>query len=314
MKKIVLILLSFVLAAPALAADKVKIQLNWVPEPEFGGIFEAQRSGAFAKHGLDVEIASGGAGTPTWQLVATGQTPYAIASADEVIIAREHGADVVAIFATYQRNPQGLMAHASRGFKTIADIFAHSGTLAVEPGLPYVSFLRKKFGFNKLQVVAYDGGIASFLHDPNFVQQCFVTSEPIAARKAGSDPQFFSVADAGYNPYTAVVITRGAYAKEYSQEIHSLFAALHEGWRSYLEDPKAADEVMGKLNPDMDAATFAAAAEAQKPFIQTDETKTNGLGTMTRSRWETLGKQLVDLKVVKQAPAADACFVNVEKQ
>jgi NitT/TauT family transport system substrate-binding protein len=313
MKSIFLILLSIVLAAPVLAADKVKIQLNWVPEPEFGGIYEAQRSGAFARHGLDIEIASGGAGTPTWQLVATGHTPYAIASGDEVLIAREHGADVVAIFATYQKNPQGLMAHAARGFTKIGDIFSHDGTLAVEPGLPYVSYLRKKFGFDKLQVVAYNGGIASFLHDPNYVQQCFVTSEPIMAKKAGADPQFFSIADAGYNPYTAVVITRGEYAKSHPEQIKSLFAALQEGWRSYLNDPKPANAMMGKLNPDMSADTFAAAAEAEKPFIEDDETKSNGLGSMSRERWDTLGKQLVDLKVIDHAPAADACFVDLHK-
>src|SRR5215207_5072942 len=95
----------------SLAADKVKLVLNWVPEPEFGGIYAAQQNGAFIKHGLDVEIQTGGAGTPTWQMVATGKVPYAVASADELVIARSQGADLVAIFATYQICPQGLMVH-----------------------------------------------------------------------------------------------------------------------------------------------------------------------------------------------------------
>ena len=49
--------------------------------------------------------------------------------------------------------------------------------------------------------------------------------------------------------------------------------ALREGWRAYLDDPKPANEVMGKINKSMDAETFAAAAEAQKPLIESDETK-----------------------------------------
>src|SRR5438093_12867600 len=103
-------ILSFALSlsGAAVAAEKIKIQLNWVPEPEFGGIYAAKETGAFAKHNLDVTIAAGGAGTPTWQLVAAGKCDYAVASADEVIIARPQGTDVVAIFATYQTNPQGL--------------------------------------------------------------------------------------------------------------------------------------------------------------------------------------------------------------
>jgi NitT/TauT family transport system substrate-binding protein len=60
----------------------------------------------------------------------------------------------------------------------------------------------------------------------------------------------------------------------------------------------------------MDAETFAAAAEAQKPLIEDDATKKDGLGTMSIDRWETLAKQLVDLKVIEKAPPAQQCFVN----
>src|SRR4051794_27542355 len=110
---------SLSLAGRAGAADKIKLALNWVPEPEFGGIYAAKQIGAFEKHGLDVDIQPGGAGTPTWQLVATGKVDYAIASADEVIIARAQGANIVAFFATYQTCPRGIMVHASRGLKNL---------------------------------------------------------------------------------------------------------------------------------------------------------------------------------------------------
>jgi NitT/TauT family transport system substrate-binding protein len=292
------------------AADKVRIQLNWVPEPEFGGIYQAKEDGTFAKHGIDADITPGGAGAPTWQLVATGKVDYAVASADEVLIARQQKADVVTIFATYQICPQGIMVHASAGLKDLADLFKSGGTLAVEPGLPYVNFLKKKFGDTKLNFVNYDGGPASFLHDKKFAQQCFVTSEPIAAKKAGTDPQVFLIADAGYNPYTAVIITRGDYIKAHPDQVKVVTDAIREGWTAYLADPTKANAAMGKLNGDMDADTFSAAAAAQKPLIETDETKKNGLGFMTTERWETLGKQLVDLGVIPTAPAAAECFTN----
>ena len=57
--------------APALA--KVKLALNWVAEPEFGGFYAARESGAYSRAGLDVEILGGGAGVPVVQMVATGQ-------------------------------------------------------------------------------------------------------------------------------------------------------------------------------------------------------------------------------------------------
>src|SRR5215218_9439844 len=111
---------------------KIRLQLNWVPEPQFGGFYAAQQSGAFKKHGLDVEVVPGGVGTPTVQMVGAGSVEFGVVSADEVLVARARGNDVVALFAVYQTNPQGIMAHASRGFKEIGDVFKSPGTLAMQ--------------------------------------------------------------------------------------------------------------------------------------------------------------------------------------
>jgi NitT/TauT family transport system substrate-binding protein len=134
-----------------------------------------------------------------------------------------------------------------------------------------------------------------------------VTSEPILAKGEGGDPQTFLISDAGYNPYTTIVIARGETVRQNPGMVKEMIAACREGWRSYLNDPKPANDVMGKLNSDMDAATFAAAAEAQKPLIETGQ---NPLGTMTAQRWEQLANQLVELKVISSAPPATDCFVD----
>src|SRR4051812_16372252 len=62
---------------------KIRLQLNWKPEPQFGGFYAAELSGAFKKQGLDVEIVPGGVGTPTAQMVAAGKTEFGISTADE---------------------------------------------------------------------------------------------------------------------------------------------------------------------------------------------------------------------------------------
>ena len=63
--------------------------------------------------------------------------------------------------------------------------------------------------------------------------------------------------------------------------VGAVVAGLVEGWGAYMKDPKPANEMMGKLNKTMDAETFAAAAEAQKVLIESDDTKASRLGTMT---------------------------------
>ena len=49
-----------------------------------------------------------------------------------------------------------------------------------------------------------------------------------------------------------------------------------------------------------------------RPLIETAETLKNGLGSMTAERWETLGQQLVDLKVIEVAPPPEECYVNLK--
>ena len=56
--------------------------------------------------------------------------------------------------------------------------------------------------------------------------------------------------------------------------------------------------------------TFAEAAAAQKPLIETDQTRAAGLGTMTGDRWKDLADQLVKLGVIDSSVDPQQCFVN----
>lgn len=292
------------------AASPVQITLDWKPEPEFGGFYQADIDGQFKSRGLDVKLKTAGAGAPTWQLVASGESEFATTAADQVLIARARGADVVAVFAVYQTFPQGVMAHKARGFKSIEDVFKSDGTLAAEDST-WLKFLVKKYEPIKVKVTGYTGGVAGFLAKPDFSQQCFVTSEPILAKKQGGDPQTFLIADAGYNPYTTVLITNGKTLHQKPNIVKTVVEACREGWRKYLDDPAAANTAMGKLNSEMDADTFKEAAAAQKPLIENDETAKSGLGSMSTRRWEDLGRQLVELKVIDSPPAPSECFSNI---
>jgi NitT/TauT family transport system substrate-binding protein len=287
--------------AASSAGKNLILQLNWKPEPQFGGFYAAP----FDKHGLNVEVREGGVGTPTVQMVATEQVPFGVVSADEVVLNRAQGGDVVALFAVYQTNPQGLMTRASLGLTDIGQIFATDGTVAMQQGLPYANFLKNKYGFDKVRIVPSPGGdLSVFKNDEKYTMQCFVTSEPLAAKKAGIEPKTFLVADTGYNPYTTVLVTHGNYLRAHPDVVQKVTQAVREGWVAYLADPAKTNEAMHKLNASMDMATFAESAAAQKPLIETAD-----VGSMTLERWQTLCGQLAELKVVPTAPDASKCFV-----
>lgn len=289
--------------------EALTLQLNWKPEPQFGGFYATD----YAKQGLNVTVAQGGAGAPTIELLGAGKVPFAIVSADEIPKAREQGIKIVGLFAVYQTHPQGILTQAKRGLKSIEDVFKTEGTLAMEKGLPYSDFLKNKYGFDKLKIVPSPFGDLSVLRtDPAYAMQCFVTSEPLAAKKAGLDVTTFLIADSGYNPYATVLATTDDYAKAHPDTVKKVVAAVADGWQAYLADPAATNDKMAKLNPTMDAATYAESAVAQKPLIETDDTKANGLGSMTAARWQTLIDQLKTLKVITTDIKPAECFMSVK--
>lgn len=290
---------------------ELKLQLNWRPEPQFGGFYAAAETGTFKRYGFDVEIVPGAVGTPGIQMVGSGAVPFAIVSADEIVIARAGGNNVKAVFAAFQTDPHAIMVHEARGFETLADVIRGGGTLGIQSGYPYALILKKKFGFEHLKIVPSPGGdLSSFRNDRNFSQQCFVTSEPILARRMGLDPQTFLIADIGYNPYTTVLATRDEFLIRHPDVVRKMVQACREGWRAYLADPKETNRVIATLNPSMDPDVLAESAEAQRQLIEDDHTRSAGLGSMARERWAELAQQLVEVGVIDRAPPADECFVD----
>lgn len=303
-------------AAAACAApppEKLRLQLNWLPEPEFGGIYAAREGGHFAAHGLEVEILKGGPDVPAVQMAAAGRVELAVAAADEVVALRAKGAKVVAVFATYQTSPQAIMVRADRGVASIPELLAAGGTLIAQPGLAYLKWLRRQYGLEGTRIVPYGSGAMAQFFDPaqrDVAMQCFVFAEPLAARRQGIEPRVLLIADTGFNPYAAVIVTREDYLAARRATVRRFVAALRAGWQSYLADPAPTNRVMAALNTAMDLETFAAAAEVQRALLESDVTRTHGLGAMSEERWRTLVSQLRSLAIIEREVDPRACFVH----
>jgi NitT/TauT family transport system substrate-binding protein len=302
-------ILTALLISATASADPIKLALNWKAEPQFGGFYAAKFNGDFARNKLDVDIIEGGSGTPTIQMLAAGKVDYAIVSADEIIVAHDRGAsNIVALFATYQTNPQAIMTHAERNFSNIADIMHSDGLLLWQSGLAYAQYFKKYYAPIKVTTAPYLGGIGNFQNDAKISQQCFATSEPIAAEKAGIKIKTFMVADSGYNPYTTVLATTRENLQKNPEQVNSIVASVRTGWSDYLKNPESTNTKMAQLNKSMDLATFLASAHAQKPLIEMETD--SKLGSMTVQRWQTLAQQLLEIKMIKNTIAADQLYID----
>lgn len=315
MRKVFGLIISVLWSTQLLAQQIVPTQplvlaLNWKPEPQFGGFYAAQLQGYYKENGLEVKITEGGSGTPTIQMLVAGKVDYAIVSADEVVIAHARGANnIVALFATFQINPQAIMTRAERGFKSIEEIMHGDGVLLWQSGLPYAQYLKKKYAPMTVMTAPYLGGIGSIQNDAKVSQQCFITSEPLTAAAASLKVNTFLVADSGYNPYTTVLVTSRERWQNSPSEVKGMVAAVRSGWIDYLQNPGSTNAVMQDKNKAMSAQTFAQSAQAQLALIKPDASQR--VGEMTSVRWQTLANQLLDINVIQQPVSVKDLFIDL---
>jgi NitT/TauT family transport system substrate-binding protein len=294
-------------AKPALT--KVKLQLNWVAEPEFGGFYAAQQKALFQAEGLDVELVQGSPGVPAPQLAASGKVEFATVAGTQVVELAEQGGDLVALYAVYQFNPMGIMVHESSPFRSLGELWQSDATVSIEQGLAEFSWLTKQRPEGKLRLVPYTSNLAAFAADPKLAQQCFITSEPVSLELQGVKTRLFLFGESGFDPYNVVVATSRSYYEANKATCAALVRACAAGWRAYLDDPKPIHRTMAGLNAAMSVAAMDLGAEKQRALIENDETKRMGLGGMRVERWQSTVQQLFDLGRIKSRPDAARLFV-----
>jgi NitT/TauT family transport system substrate-binding protein len=300
--------------APTASGTKVRIQLNWVPEPEFGGIYAAQQDGLFAKEGLDVEIIKGAAGTPAAQMAASGQVEFAVTSGDQILTLREQGGNLVGLFAIFHTSPMGVMVPASSPYTSLEQLWHGDATVAMEAGLPFVRYLNLKYPGGKVKLVPTGTGVAAFERGVVAGQQAFISSEPVLMELKKVPVRFLSLAEGGYDPYTVTVATSASYLERERATCAAFVRALREGWTRYLADPARYNPGIARLNPAMGIDAMAIAAEKQHDLVAPPKGSGDEVGWMPRERWERLAAQLKELGMIKEPPASiDAVFWNAPR-
>ncbi len=282
---------------------KVRVALNWLPEPEFGGFYEGVLGGHYAGAGFQVELIPGGPGAPTLALLESGQADLAVSSAEDILVKRARGLDVVALWPAFQTGPAGLMVHGASGVESFDDIASDTGhKIAIELGSPLQAHLWERYGWqDKIAAVPYAGSIGPFLSDPKLIQQAYITSEPCVAESKDHEVRFLKAASSGWNPY-GTVLTGKTPAPPW---IGRFIRATETAWIAYLKAPARANAELKRLNPELREAALKCITRAQKPYIQGDD----GMGAMTQTRWEALGTRLAELGLIPTATNTSSAWI-----
>jgi NitT/TauT family transport system substrate-binding protein len=273
---------------PAAAGPaKVRFATDWRAEAEHGGYYQALATGEYARRGLDVQIIPGGPGVNVPQLLASGAAEFGVGSNAFIVLnLAAEKAPVKAVMASFQKDPQVLIAHPDAGIKSIADMKGHPILLSDASVTAFWVWLKAKYGFTDAQVRKYTFNSAPFLADPRAVQEGYVTSEPYTIEKqTGVKPAVFLLADNGYPGYAAMILAGDRLISTRPQVVQAFVDATAAGWKSYLDgDASKADALIRKDNPEMTQDTLDQARAKLKAYgvVETPDGK---VGTMTDRRW-----------------------------
>src|SRR5438270_10152087 len=123
-----------VLSAPAGSSQSFTLMLDWVPNADHVGIYQALSEGDFAQAGLNVRVQIPTDPATPLELVAAGKVDAAISYEPEVMLARNRGLPLVSVAAVVQRPLTSIISLGSRHITAVA---ALRGKRVGDAGISY---------------------------------------------------------------------------------------------------------------------------------------------------------------------------------
>jgi NitT/TauT family transport system substrate-binding protein/putative hydroxymethylpyrimidine transport system substrate-binding protein len=227
------------------ASREATLVLDFQPNAAHAGIYAALERELFADRGIDLEVREPSASTDAPKLLAAGRAEFAVMDVNDVGIARERGADLVAVAPIVQRPLASVIAADRSEIRRPRDL--EGGQVGVT-GLPSDDAVldsvlegdgadagsvdRVTIGFEAVPALAAGRVDAA---------TAFWNAEGVALRRQGVPIREFRVDEFGAPRYPELlVVADQALKQENPGLVESLRLAIADGYRRVVQDPEAA--------------------------------------------------------------------------
>ena len=284
---------------PARAATKVRFLTNWFAEAEHGGFYQAIATGLYDKAGLDVDLRQGSAQLNGMQLLLGGETDIIMSYDITTLNAVGKGAPVQAFFTSFQFDLIGLMTRPN--VNSLGELKGRKVYFGSNGYSSYWPWLKNRFGYTDEMAAPKGPNLQTFFNDPDSAVAGYLTAEPYLAVQRNVPVKFFLFADQGYPPYANTMVTTTSYLKDNSDVVARFTRASIEGWKDYLRDPTAGNELIKKLNPRMpdEHINYSLGKMRDVKAVEGGDAATMGIGIMTAERWKKTYDFLVQADLLK---------------
>jgi NitT/TauT family transport system substrate-binding protein len=199
------------------------------------------------------------------------------------------------------------MYHRENPVKDFADLSGRK--VYVLPSASYWHYLVKTYKLERIEQLNYNGQLPLFLNDKSAVFQCYISTEPPAARKAGANPGYLLNADSGFNPYANIMATTEQMIQEKPEVVQAYVAASLAGWKTFLDNPQPTiDFIVSDYRKDYDIPLGIEAAQIEKPLVLGKSNDPRTIGTFADSRFAEIYDQLREVDVLKKEQNYKAAY------
>ena len=289
----------------------VTLAMGYIPNVQFAPVYVAVEKGFFAEEGIEVEFDYGWE-TDLLKLVGTGELKFAIASGDQVILARSQGLPVVYVMNWYRRYPVAVTALAEEGIQTPQDLVGKTIGIPALYGASYIGWraLLHATGIDPASVSLRTVGYAQV---PVMVEKqvqgavCYIMNEPVQLEQAGHQVVNIPVGDYIDLVSNGIITNEQAIEKE-PELVQGLVSAVLRGLQYTLEHPDEAFEIAKKFIPELESSDVAlqrAVLQRSIELWQSDD-----LGETTAASWQTSVEFMKAAGFIQEIPEIDSLFTN----
>ncbi len=292
-------------------AEPLRLVLDYFPNADHAGIYAAEGIGAFERAGLDVQIIAPSDPSAPLKLVQAGRADVAISYEPELFLARDQGAELVAVGALAQvpltslislpaariRGPEDL-AGKTVGTAGIPYQSAYLKTILREAGVDPARVREVNLGFNLVP------GLLSKKVDA--VLGAFWNYEGVQLERERRRPQILRMEEIGVPTYDELVLVAAeGTLNERGGLVRRFLRAVQEGTQALREDPDAGIDPLLQANRELDRGLQTAVVRRTLPvfFPQDDE---RPFGWMEEEEWRVYGEWMLRNGLLKNQPTREA--------
>jgi putative hydroxymethylpyrimidine transport system substrate-binding protein len=321
----VLLLLSLLLAAcgekketvtPSAAhPQSLSVMLDWFPNADHVGIYQALADGDFKQAGLDVQVQTPSDPALPLKLVAAGRVDVAISYEPELMLARDQGLPLVSVAALVQQPLTSIVSIGSKHIKSPAALrgkrvgdagipyqHAYLTTILAQAGVPASSVKEINVGDNLVPAMV-SGRVDATLG-------AYWNYEAIQLAQLHKHPNVIRMNAVGVPNYDELVVAvRTSTLNNRTNEVRSFLQALARGYGSVRRDPQAAVQNLVRANPGLDPKFQLASVRATLPAFFPSKAS-NPWGWQDQAQWNAYGQWMLGEHLVSKVTSITDASTN----